>query len=191
MIFSWMSYVFQKPLGKNDYNITLESLCWKAFCQGDILSADVYPFQWFEKWFQCNWKYLLNCQDIKIGLFLIQISKCELNPLHMWNFNTLGTPFNFEIERIQKKKRFEEISSKRIITVIITKSPLLLSSPGGLWRGAISLTSSLMWRAFWELLGWPKSPYVFFHKTKDTFFIFTNNFIDLDILSMLAISRVV
>ena len=32
---------------------------------------------------------------------------------------------------------------------------------------------------------------VFFYKIKDTFFIFTNNFIDLDILSMLAISGVV
>ena len=32
---------------------------------------------------------------------------------------------------------------------------------------------------------------VLFHKTKDTFFIFTNNFIDLDILSMSAISHIV
>ena len=40
-------------------------------------------------------------------------------------------------------------------------------------------------------IGWPKSPYGVFHKTKDTFFIFTNNFIDLDVLSRLAISRVV
>ena len=30
----------------------------------------------------------------------------------------------------------------------------------------------------------------FFRKIKDTFLIFTNNFIDLDILSMLAISHV-
>ena len=31
----------------------------------------------------------------------------------------------------------------------------------------------------------------FFHKIKDMFFIFTNNFINLDILSMLVISRMV
>ena len=31
-----------------------------------------------------------------------------------------------------------------------------------------------------------KVRYVFFHKIKDTFFIFTNTFIDLDILSMPA-----
>ena len=36
-------------------------------------------------------------------------------------------------------------------------------------------------------MGWPKSLFSFFHKTKHTFFIFTNNFIDLDILSMSAI----
>ena len=40
------------------------------------------------------------------------------------------------------------------------------------------------------VLGWPKSPFSFFHKIKDTFRIF-NNFIDLDILSLLAISHVV
>ena len=38
------------------------------------------------------------------------------------------------------------------------------------------------------ILGWPKSPRGFFHKIKDTFFIFNNNIIDLDILSMSAIS---
>ena len=41
------------------------------------------------------------------------------------------------------------------------------------------------------LLGWPKSLYSFFHKAKSTFFIFTNNFIDLDILSMSALSHIV
>ena len=35
---------------------------------------------------------------------------------------------------------------------------------------------------------WPKSPFSFFCKIKDTFFIFTNHFNYLDILSMLAIS---
>ena len=40
-----------------------------------------------------------------------------------------------------------------------------------------------------HVLGWPKSPLCFFHKIKDTFFIFSNNFIDLDILSMSAISH--
>ena len=39
-------------------------------------------------------------------------------------------------------------------------------------------------------LGWPKSLFSFFRKIKDTFFIFTNNFIDLDILSMSAVSHV-
>ena len=38
------------------------------------------------------------------------------------------------------------------------------------------------------VLGWPKPPFSFFHKIKDTSFIFTSNFIDLDILSMSAIS---
>ena len=41
------------------------------------------------------------------------------------------------------------------------------------------------------LLGWPRSPYDFFHNIKSTFFIFTSNFIDLDILSTLAISSMV
>ena len=36
------------------------------------------------------------------------------------------------------------------------------------------------------ILGWPKSPLSFFHKVKDTFFIFTNNVIDLGIVSMSA-----
>ena len=36
------------------------------------------------------------------------------------------------------------------------------------------------------LLGWPKSLFSFFHNIKDTFFIFTKKFIDLDILSMSA-----
>ena len=46
---------------------------------------------------------------------------------------------------------------------------------------------------FWIciILGCPKSLYGFFYKIKDTFFIFTNNFIDLNILSMSAISHVV
>ena len=39
------------------------------------------------------------------------------------------------------------------------------------------------------ILGWPKSLLHFFHKIKDSLLIFTNNFIDLDILSMPAISR--
>ena len=38
-------------------------------------------------------------------------------------------------------------------------------------------------------LAWPKSPLIFFCKIKDTFFIFTNNFIYLDVLSMSAISH--
>ena len=38
------------------------------------------------------------------------------------------------------------------------------------------------------MLGWPKSPFrFFFHKIKNTFFIFANKFIDLDILGMSAI----
>ena len=37
------------------------------------------------------------------------------------------------------------------------------------------------------ILGWPKSPFSFFHKIKDTYFIFTNNFIHLGILSMSAL----
>ena len=39
-------------------------------------------------------------------------------------------------------------------------------------------------------MDWLKCLYGFFHKIKDTFFIFTNNFIDLDILSTGAISHV-
>ena len=37
-----------------------------------------------------------------------------------------------------------------------------------------------------NLLGWPKGPFIFFHKIKDTF-SFSPITIDLDILSMLAI----
>ena len=37
-------------------------------------------------------------------------------------------------------------------------------------------------------LGGPKSLFSFFLKIKHTFFIFTNNFIDLHVLSMLAMS---
>ena len=41
-----------------------------------------------------------------------------------------------------------------------------------------------------QMLGWPKSLLHFSCKIKEIFFfIFTNNFIDLDILSMLAISH--
>ena len=49
-----------------------------------------------------------------------------------------------------------------------------------------------MWKNYkGKLLGWPKCPYGFFHEIKDTLLIFTNNFIDLDILSMSAVSHVV
>ena len=41
---------------------------------------------------------------------------------------------------------------------------------------------------FW---GWPKCPFSVFCKIKDIFFIFTNNFIDVDSLSTSAISRVI
>ena len=36
------------------------------------------------------------------------------------------------------------------------------------------------------LLGWPKSQFSFFRKIKDTFFIFTNNLIDLDIFEFVG-----
>ena len=39
------------------------------------------------------------------------------------------------------------------------------------------------------LLGWPKSPFSTLHKVNKLLFIFTSNFIDLYILSMLAISH--
>ena len=38
-------------------------------------------------------------------------------------------------------------------------------------------------------IGLSKNPYGLFCKMKGTFFIFTNDFIDLDILNMLAISH--
>ena len=42
-----------------------------------------------------------------------------------------------------------------------------------------------VWVRFWPIvLGWPKSLFGFSRKIKDTFFIFTNDFIDLVILSM-------
>ena len=44
----------------------------------------------------------------------------------------------------------------------------------------------LMYQFF--ILGWSKCPFWFFCTLRETFFIFTNNFIDLDILSMSAIS---
>ena len=34
------------------------------------------------------------------------------------------------------------------------------------------------------VLGWPESAFSFFHKIKNTVFMFANNFIDLDILNM-------
>ena len=40
-----------------------------------------------------------------------------------------------------------------------------------------------------KLLDWPKNPLCFLHKIRYTFFIFTNNFIDLDILSVLSFSQ--
>ena len=43
---------------------------------------------------------------------------------------------------------------------------------------------------FTHVMDWPKNLFSFLKKIKDTFFIFTNNFIDLDILSMSAISHV-
>ena len=46
-----------------------------------------------------------------------------------------------------------------------------------------------IFHSFLIVLSWPKSPFSFFHKIKVTFLIFTNNFIDLDILYMLAISH--
>ena len=42
-----------------------------------------------------------------------------------------------------------------------------------------------------NVLGWPKSLFSFFNKIKDTLFIFTNNFIDLNIFSTLAVSHMV
>ena len=43
----------------------------------------------------------------------------------------------------------------------------------------------------YKVLGWPKSPFSFFHQIKDIFFIFTNHFIAFDILSMSAVSCMV
>ena len=40
-----------------------------------------------------------------------------------------------------------------------------------------------------SFIGWPESPFSFFYQINDTFFIFSNNFTDLDILSMSAVSR--
>ena len=53
-----------------------------------------------------------------------------------------------------------------------------------------------IWTKVWHkftiiVLGWPKSLFSLFHKIKGTFFIFTSNFIDLDILIISAISQVV
>ena len=61
--------------------------------------------------------------------------------------------------------------------------------------GCVTLSQALTFfnHNFLEIiiLVWPKCSFTFFHKIKDTYFIFTNNFIDLDILSMSAVSRVV
>ena len=38
--------------------------------------------------------------------------------------------------------------------------------------------------SIFKLSGWPKSPHGFLHKIKDTLFIFTNSFIDVDSLSV-------
>ena len=47
----------------------------------------------------------------------------------------------------------------------------------------------VIWSGFlYGVLGWPKSPFIFFHKIR-CIFLFTSNCIDLDILSMSAVSR--
>ena len=70
-----------------------------------------------------------------------------------------------------------------------------LTALAQLWGPEQLSTSNLRLRCVYfqlpEILGWPKSLFSFFHEIKDTFFIFTNNFIDWDIFSMLAISHVV
>ena len=48
-----------------------------------------------------------------------------------------------------------------------------------------------MWPPSNYVLHWPKSPFSFSHKIKNMFFIFTNKFIDLDILSMSATTHMV
>ena len=52
----------------------------------------------------------------------------------------------------------------------------------------INIYKYTLYITYCYLLGWPKGPFIFFHEIKGTFSIFTNNFIDLDILSTLAIS---
>ena len=61
--------------------------------------------------------------------------------------------------------------------------------PGGR-EGArkLNFPFSLLCAGFQVVWGWPKSLLRFLHTTKDSLFIFTSNLIDLDILSMLAVS---
>ena len=65
------------------------------------------------------------------------------------------------------------------------------------WTGVRNYTCALRWchplgkTQMYKILGWPKSPFIFFHKIKDAFFIFTNNLIDLDIWGTLVLSHVV
>ena len=56
--------------------------------------------------------------------------------------------------------------------------------------GAVCLSVCPEQRTY-NLLGWPKGLFRFFHKVEDTFSISTNNCIDLDTLSMSAVSHVV
>ena len=88
----------------------------------------------------------------------------------------------------------EEVRAKANISKTVNKEPKVLGEASG----EIKLKAKGL-RFYKEnkilqlnLLGWPKSPFrFFFYKIKDTFFVFTNNFIDLDSLSMSAISCIV
>ena len=57
--------------------------------------------------------------------------------------------------------------------------------------GTVPGTSGILTESWLLLLGWPESLFSCVCKRQDTFFIFTNNFIDLAILRMPALSRIV
>ena len=66
---------------------------------------------------------------------------------------------------------------------------LASNNPPLVWCPCFLTENNLSNIRFQFLLSWPKSPFSFFHKIKDTFFIFTNKFIDLGTLIMSAISH--
>ena len=134
-------------------------------------------------------------QYMKKVLWLIEHVKNGLQSflvlLIFWPNDSLLWPPPWKI--LRRLKRWQWIlclpeSQKTSLTSLISccLAPQNWPSEQGLHKKEKNTSYDLL---FSLLLGWLKCPFRFFYKIKDTFFIFINNFIDLDILSMSAISH--